>query len=290
MNINSEIKEEDYTKLDYIITGESYNGLTKVIKDKKVGYFNNLGEAVIPCLYNELSTRFSEGYACVKDKNGWKIINPSGKTVKNLAHKYHIVYEFHNGLALVEILINGLTKFNYIDINGQELLKDPVIYASNFSDNLALIKDGILYNIIDSTGKKHPKLLKEYYKFKENNSTLELSYNGFSNGLLKVYSTYNPEEAVGYIYKDGKFLIANDDLNNLYQYKNPQFFIADHLNPDLLKSYYCDITVRDKTTTLKAASKEELNVLKREFYEKLKRNIIKYTIDDIDSRIAELTR
>ncbi len=125
----------------------------------KWGFVDTNGKEIIPCQYGSASARsFSEGLALVTDQNGWRFLDPYGKTViilGNLGEKYGEVIPFCDGFAQVRLLTNGKT--GCIDRSGK--LVTPCVYGEieNFSDGLAAVTVNYYPNkrwgFIDQTGK-----------------------------------------------------------------------------------------------------------------------------------------
>jgi hypothetical protein len=103
---------------------------------------------------------------------------------------YDGLREFHDGLARVSKLVNGKSKFGYIDKNGREVV--PVVYdgASDFSEGLAAVGKNNKWGFIDKDGK----------------IVIPLMYNkveSFSHGLAWV----NKNGKWGFIDKNGKTVL-----------------------------------------------------------------------------------
>lgn len=136
----------------YTNIGEFSEGLAAVQYGGKYGYINKQGEEVIPCFYtfagsfsegiasvildhkmiaiNECGThlfqyeyigKFSDGLACVKDKENWRFVNTKGQLVFD--KEYEQVTSFNNGLA--KVMLNG--KYGCINTKGEEII--PIIYT-----------------------------------------------------------------------------------------------------------------------------------------------------------------
>lgn len=74
-------------------------GLFRVNKDGKIGFYDNHGKCVIPCKY-DAATPFSEELASVKEGDLWRYIDRSGQLV--IPSIYDDAHSFSEGLAVVQ--------------------------------------------------------------------------------------------------------------------------------------------------------------------------------------------
>lgn len=140
--------------------GGLYDGLCEVTGfddegDWSSGYVNDKGEVVIPCRYKSAGD-FSEGLACVEDKDGsWYYINTQGQQV---SRKYDWLgsgheYSLQRGRARVRREVGDGWLYGFIDETGAEVV--PCQYDEvglYWSCGLAEVKRDGLYGLIDRDG------------------------------------------------------------------------------------------------------------------------------------------
>lgn len=76
-----------------------------------------------------------DGLFMARKSGAYGLINPKGETVADF--KYEDIKKFSGGLAVVEALEDGQSKWGFIDENGKEVIKPEYDLAGNFSDGLA---------------------------------------------------------------------------------------------------------------------------------------------------------
>ncbi len=158
-----------------------------VRKNKKFGFINKKGEAVIRCAY-DIADDFSEGVACVKTSSKFGYIDCADKFV--IKPQFDKAREFCGGLAAVEIDRH----YGFIDAKGKISIKPQFEYAANFSEGLAAVKINELWGFINTAGET---VIKAEYA----------EAGPFINGLAYVRNG----ETFNYINKKGE-LIYNETL------------------------------------------------------------------------------
>lgn len=111
------------------------NGLIHVqLDDKHHGLYNVKGEELLPCIYSEISSEFSDGLAPLY-KNGYSgWINAKGQKV--IPCKFDTAYNFSDGLALV---YTELYYWAFIDTKGAIVFRGGGynLHVLDFSEGLA---------------------------------------------------------------------------------------------------------------------------------------------------------
>ncbi|BCG61507.1 WG repeat-containing protein [Paenibacillus sp. URB8-2] len=185
---------------------------------KRIGYINTKGALAVPCKYAD-GGYFSEGVAHVSipDSDKQLIIDRSGKMGHVFLKKYDsdfyftgelaIPYQytrgrgFSEGLALVQ---NSKGKYGYIDAAGKTVIPFKYEDGGDFSEGMAAVKNTEgRWGYIHTSGKTAIP-----FKYK--------SAGNFSEGLA---ITYNRSGKVGFIDKNGKLIIAYQQYNRAFDFK-----------------------------------------------------------------------
>jgi len=109
---NLDRHEYEYEKIYGFI-----NGISGVMKDKKVGFINSKGELILHAVFDN-SHNFHEGYAWVLYKEKWICINREGRIVIQYKNLTPSSGRFSDGLSKVKI--NG--KSYFINTSGEVIL------------------------------------------------------------------------------------------------------------------------------------------------------------------------
>ena len=157
-------------KYDYVY--DFNEGMAAVMIGKKIGFIDESGKEVVPCIYDMSDSyfqfypdcSFSEGLmrVCKVEEDGveelnnvkWGFIDKKGNTVVPL--KYNEVGDFSDGMAWVMTYVGEDMKYGYIDKFGNEVV--PCIHdsAGDFRDGVAVITKGDWenreYSVIDKQG------------------------------------------------------------------------------------------------------------------------------------------
>jgi hypothetical protein len=120
---------------DYI---DRFNDGYAIVKlGEKYSFINQQGETVVPFLY-ESASFFKDGLASVSLRKGKKIsygvIDTTFKFITKPKYKY--IGDYYFGRAVCQ---KGL-KYGYLDKQGRVAIKFKYDYASNFFDNLSIVK------------------------------------------------------------------------------------------------------------------------------------------------------
>lgn len=171
------------------------------------GFIDMAGNFVIEEQYLKASS-FSEGVACVQDKNGlYGFINKSGEWV--IPPQYKSASSFHEGYALVQ----QNQDWYYIDKQGNSVFKDRYFrqftppMGSDFSDGLACVKETNENTIkyIDIMGNTVFTLPSEY-------DYDTISYFPFTNGYAPVQGETKDGKDITLIFDTKGNIVAT--LNN----------------------------------------------------------------------------
>lgn len=163
------------------------------LKNEKFGYINNMAKLILPLNYDKIN-EYSENMIAVCKAGLWGFADEQGNEI--IACKFRSVNDFSEGLAAV--MVNG--KFAYIDKSGQIVIAAQFHKAGNFREGLAAVKTlngKIIY--IDQSGK----------------TVLDLNFRDageFKNGVAKVLIF---EKGWAIIDKAGNF-VSNPKKNWLH--------------------------------------------------------------------------
>jgi hypothetical protein len=110
-------------------------GLSRVIRNGKYGFVNELGKETLKCIYDSSSYGFKEGFAEVRIGKKWGYINKNGEVIVDF--KYDYADNFEGGRAIVMDRQRG---YGFIDTTGKEIIPLKYQYASPFFEGLAYVK------------------------------------------------------------------------------------------------------------------------------------------------------
>lgn len=131
-----------------------------VYADDKVGYVQEEGDTIAPCIY-EQGYPFSEGLACVYKDGKFGYIDNEGKEV--LPFCYEAATPFVEGLAY--FCVDG--KYGYLDKTGAVTIEPVYDDAGYFRNGVATVRIGTEENFIDTTGKEVIPQEPEEYVYQE---------------------------------------------------------------------------------------------------------------------------
>jgi hypothetical protein len=139
---NPEFREE----YDMVIS--SYNdGFSIVVLGEKYGYINDLGEEIIPLMYDG-ATLFEGQVAAVKFGEKWGVIDKANGKI--IDFKYTEMRPFNNKISVAK---NG-KKWGAIDMHDQTIVPFKYKFLSDFnSDKVALAKKNKHWGVINNKGK-----------------------------------------------------------------------------------------------------------------------------------------
>jgi serine/threonine protein kinase len=133
------------------LKGKNYadNELFRAQKNGYFGFSDGKGNEIIPCIYDDVSNDFSEGFAAVYKDGKWGFIDKNGNEIIPLI--YDDVREFSEGFA--PVYKDG--KWGFVDKNGKEVI--PCIYDTGFGfyeEGLAKVEKNNKWGYIDKNGKE----------------------------------------------------------------------------------------------------------------------------------------
>ena len=170
-----------------------------ILKNGKIGYIDTFGKEVISPKYDGgFSFKEGKNFIQVKSGNNWKILDLSGKEIKEL--EIDDLGEYTEGYILSEK--NG--KYGYIDESGEIAIPLEYDFAENFSNNLAIVAGEHGYGIID----------------KENHQILPLKYDSVQIFGDKVY-----------VVEDGKYGLFSIEGNELI---HPEFEYLNKVTDNII--------------------------------------------------------
>ena len=188
-------KEDKYTlvdktgiiKFEYLydfIEPKFEEGFIKVWKNKKYGFVNDIGQVIVPPLYDG-AWGFREGIATVEQSRKWGCINKKGEIVIPFLSETAI--HFYDGKARIK----QNDKFGMIDSLGKVIVA-PEYWnvAIKFEENMLAVCDGRKYGFVNTKG----------------DLVIPIVYDGwqsFSEGLAGVLKG----EKWGFVNKDGSIQI-----------------------------------------------------------------------------------
>lgn len=114
------------------------NGVAVVGIDGRFGLINHDGKFIVRPVY-EMISEFSEGRAHVIDKEGFKVIDGSGRVLTSKAYSFIGAYE--NGRALFgEMTKDSQYRYGYLDRQGKEAIPAQFLYANDFQNDKAVVQ------------------------------------------------------------------------------------------------------------------------------------------------------
>lgn len=200
--------------------------LAPVKKNGKWGYIDQTGKLVIPCQWDKADP-FSDGFAVVKDKEGFYYIDKRG-TRRFPVQSYREASSFRERRAAVK----SYNKYGYIDVSGNLVIPFRYDKVSDFSDNRALVKRDKSWYIIDNNGNEIRGLGFNYIdKFSPGETY------GFSDGVCRVGGcSYDVDgnylnrtdkiDVVGAIFMNAEYLMNkfSEGLRAYRKYRDRSFF------------------------------------------------------------------
>lgn len=167
------------------------NGLAIVRLDDATGIINTDGYFIVKPKYDTIQP-FSEGRAVVIDKQGFKVIDESGKEITEKA--YSIASDFKEGRAVIANTdIDGNTNYGFLNRWGKEVIPLEYDHVENFEAGKSIVKmKDNKYALINLTG----KVLMEFpYSF----------VGSYGEGLLAFRK--DKDGKLGYVDEQGKIII-----------------------------------------------------------------------------------
>lgn len=111
--------------------------LNRVCAAGKEGFATDDGKLVVPLKFDRVR-QFSEGFAAVKEKDGWGFINMNGEII--VPTRYKKVKDYHNGMAAVNE--SGLfgQHWGYVNEQGQVAIHPQFDRAEDFGEEVAFVE------------------------------------------------------------------------------------------------------------------------------------------------------
>lgn len=166
--------------------GHFHNGIALIQRMYKYGYINQKGDEIFEPVLTQADP-FENGVARIKVGDLFGMIDTKGDYVlypiydfigisdgnyvrakrKNLWYVYDIegVEQFSTGFTLTTDVAYkrvGFARYNtdmvlwngYLDMNGEEIIEARYIWTGKFHDGLAVVKDDLLFYVINTAGEK----------------------------------------------------------------------------------------------------------------------------------------
>ena len=126
--------------------------LAIVEEDGKYGLININGEYEIKPSYDMIN-EFNEMRAVFSEKDFMGVLDGVGRIITK--KKYNYISDYKDGRAIIATdLSGGEYRYGYIDLNGDEIIKPTYLEASEFKDEVALVKESKkIYSLINKEGK-----------------------------------------------------------------------------------------------------------------------------------------
>ncbi|WP_282942139.1 WG repeat-containing protein [Paenibacillus sp. RC67] len=122
---------------DYAYDFQS-NGLARVQSHGRSGVINASGNFVVKPMYDSIE-EFKEGRSVVIDKQGFKLMDESGRIVTKKAYSY--ITSLSNGRAMfTNTSSNGSSTYGYLDANGNEVIPAQFESAGDFTNHRAVVQ------------------------------------------------------------------------------------------------------------------------------------------------------
>jgi len=226
------------------------NGLARVQSLGHNGVINASGEYVVRPIYDSIG-EFSEGRSAVIDKQGFKLMDESGRIVTKKA--YSFISSMKNGRAYFTDSMSG--KYGYLDRNGNEVITAQYEEAGDFSDGKAVVKvkEGE-YALIDPDGKRLATYPYAYvgalgdgllpfrkeangrygYIDEKGAVVIQPSFTGafaFQEGRAVVNTAEDYKNSYGLIDKSGRYVIR-PGYNDIRQIGEKRVALGKALNPE----------------------------------------------------------
>lgn len=176
--------------------------LFPIRRNDRFGFMNLYGDTVIePQFY--LARNFSEGFAAVKNMNGWGFIDKTGHQLFPTA-TFSDVADFSDGMSLVKE--NG--QYGYVNNKGKVIFYPQFDKAESFSEGLGLVYiRGLGWGYVDKEGER---AIQPGYR----------NASSFHEGLAAV----RERNRYGFINKSGRIVIWQL-FNNVCDFYQGQAFV-----------------------------------------------------------------
>ena len=158
--------EYEYTRLGFEEIGMISNGMCAVKRpeDQTWGYTSAKGNTKLSFIYQEANPFNTNGFAAVKDKEGYRFIDKNGRD-KSIDHTGKNIEDVTFFTAdKVAVKYDG--KYHYCDFSFKELF-GSFDYAGSFAGGIAAVKDGDNWYFIDESGNRLSDTVYEDIKLDE---------------------------------------------------------------------------------------------------------------------------
>ena len=147
VKLYGEKKYVSITGKEYDAADINYSSFSIVKKNNKYGYVNDEGIEVIPLIYDDAKV-FVNKLAFVKKDGKYLIIDETGK-VRRTTSYIEVNYDCLNYLFCVK---NDMSKWGYINFEGQEIISCRYDFADSFYYELACVQLNSKFGFIDKYG------------------------------------------------------------------------------------------------------------------------------------------
>lgn len=180
-----------------------------IYRSQKLGFINELGQEVIPTIYSNKSSGFSEERTPVQVGGNWGHIDSSGRTITPF--KYQKTYDFREGYAAVV----ENSKFGFVDTTGKLVIPVRFEGAYRFSEGLAPVMLNGRWGYINYSGNIVISASQESFPGE------------FQNGIARVGQP--PFTPFGAINRQGQLVLAKKYYQQWCRSKDP--FFSEGLEP-----------------------------------------------------------
>lgn len=147
-------KREDgtvFVEAKYKFVGEFKDGFCIVYSDEThCGIINRAGKEIVPSKYDE-TTLPREGMIRVRKDDRWGFFDTMGHQV--IDFQYRTVSDFSEGLAVVNVDPDSMTVlYGFIDKENRFVIPAKYEFAMTFNEGFAVVKDYDRYGMIDKSG------------------------------------------------------------------------------------------------------------------------------------------
>jgi hypothetical protein len=185
------------TEFDYAYDFQD-NGLAVVQIGNLSGLINSSGQFIMRPIYESIN-EFSEGRAAVIDKDGFKVIDATGRQLTKKAYSY--IGSYKQGRVIYADDVEGKYSYGYLDLLGREVISAKFQNAYEFQNGKAIV--GLSENKVAQIGLNGQILNTYNYAFVGDQG----------EGLLPFKNV--DSQLYGYIDESGKVVIKPQFTNAL---------------------------------------------------------------------------
>lgn len=205
---------------------DANTGLTRVGKNGKYGYIDDVGREIVPVIYDDISD-FGDGKRpAAASRNGkWGYVNTNGKELTEFKYEDAFSFDWSNNLAPVyKKSYNGYAA-GYVSLTGAEKIYPSYEVAMPFSDGMAAVRKNDKYGFINEFG----------------SLVISCKYDEVKWGFIDGYAWVKKGDKWGMIDKTGKAVSSAPFI-----YKSIQTFDYYDGSADVVYSPY-SVAYFDKT-------------------------------------------